>query len=110
MYKPLGLGCGHKFCTECVLRVVGVDGADLLQPLRRTLTNVPHGTACPQCRQRAVFYNAVELTKLGAFIYAKSGPCSESVLMLTPAPRRPHLTNNVQGISNLVNIFYNTLD
>ncbi len=80
MYKPLGLGCGHKFCTECVLRVVGVDGGDLLQPLRRTLTDVPHGTACPQCRQRAVFYNAVELTKLGAFIYAKCGPCSQSAL------------------------------
>ena len=80
MYKPLGLGCGHKFCTECVLRVVGVAGEDLLQPLRRILTDVPHGTACPQCRQRAVFYNAVELTKLGAFIYAKCGSCSQSAV------------------------------
>ena len=74
MYKPLGLGCGHKFCTECVLRVVKVDGEDLLAPLRRTLADVPHGTACPQCRQRAVFYNAVELKKLGAFIYAQVWP------------------------------------
>ena len=74
MYKPLGLGCGHKFCTECVLSVVRVEGADLLKPLRRILADVPHGTACPQCRQRAVFYNAVELKKLGAFIYATCGP------------------------------------
>ena len=74
MYKPLGLGCGHKFCTECVLSVVQVEGADLLKPLRRILADVPHGTACPQCRQRAVFYNAVELKKLGAFIYATCAP------------------------------------
>ncbi len=74
LYKPLGLGCGHKFCTECVLSVVQVEGEDLLKPLRRILADVPHGTACPQCRQRAVFYNAVELKKLGAFIYATCGP------------------------------------
>ncbi len=87
MYKPLGLGCGHKFCTECVLSVVQVEGQDLLKPLRRILADVPHGTACPQCRQRAVFYNAVELKKLGAFIYATCGPfhCLLRLLILGAA-------------------------
>lgn len=49
----------------------GTGCEDPLLPLRKVLANVPPSAFCPKCRQRAVFHNAVELQKLGAFIYAK---------------------------------------
>jgi len=66
MYKPVGLGCGHKFCRTCALESAGfgrVSGA-----FRNVITYIPPRTPCPQCRQTHVYKGAVSLKEVGALI------------------------------------------
>ena len=59
MYQPLGLECGHKFCADCAFSSVGKGNA--LGTVRAILDHVDHSAACPECRTRGVFVNAMEL-------------------------------------------------
>jgi hypothetical protein len=69
MYKPVGLGCGHKFCRHCALEAAGfgrIHGA-----FRNIVSYIPVRVACPQCRQPNVYRNAVSLKEVGALIRAR---------------------------------------
>lgn len=69
MYRPLGLSCGHKFCTPCMVAVLG-RGKVLLRPIRWLLAHVPPTETCPVCRRANVFSTAMELKLLGQLIQA----------------------------------------
>jgi hypothetical protein len=62
MYMPVGLTCGHLFCSGCVKRAVGCTGS---------LTRAKKDACCPSCRQTGVFAGAVELYELNNLIRRK---------------------------------------
>ena len=69
MYRPLGLACGHAFCTECALRAVGAGGA--VGSLRALLGSVDPDEACPECRRPAAFVGARAMRETGALVRAR---------------------------------------
>jgi hypothetical protein len=69
MWMPVGLSCGHIFCTECVFHAVGI--TSWVRPLHEVLADVPPTATCPKCRQRYVFREVLELKELGAVIRYK---------------------------------------
>ena len=66
MYKPVGLGCGHKFCRPCALEAAGFGRA--CGAFRNIISYIPTRTRCPHCRQKNVYKNAVELKEVGILI------------------------------------------
>ena len=69
MYRPLGLACGHAFCTECALRAVG-HGGDV-GSLRAVLGALDEDEACPECRRPAAFAAAHAMRETGALVRAR---------------------------------------
>ena len=63
MYKPVGLGCGHKFCKLCVLRSARITTFN--KPFRELLCA---RCKCPMCRQDGVISAAVEMVSLNNLI------------------------------------------
>lgn len=66
MYKPVGLGCGHKFCRTCALESVGF--GNVLGAFETIANYIPARMPCPECRQTNVYKNAVSLKEMGALI------------------------------------------
>ena len=72
MYQPLGLECGHKFCADCAFSSVGKGNA--LGSVRAILDHVEPGAACPECRTKGVFVNAMELKTTEKLIRQRRAP------------------------------------
>ena len=66
MYKPVGLGCGHKFCKACALEAAGF--GKVVGAFRNIITYIPARVSCPQCRQKQVYKGAVSLKELSSLI------------------------------------------
>ena len=66
MYKPVGLGCGHKFCRSCALEAAGF--GKVFGAFRNIISYIPSRTPCPQCRQKQVYKGAVSLKELALLI------------------------------------------
>ena len=66
MYKPVGLGCGHKFCKPCALEAAGFGRC--CGSFQNIASYVPKRTPCPTCRQMNVYQSAVSLKEVGALI------------------------------------------
>lgn len=66
MYRPVGLGCGHKFCRQCALEAAGF--GRVVGAFRSIISYIPSRTCCPQCRQRDVYRGAVSLKQLSSLI------------------------------------------
>lgn len=66
MYKPVGLGCGHKFCKPCALEAAGF--GKCFGSFQNIASYVPSRTPCPTCRQKNVYQSAVSLREVGALI------------------------------------------
>jgi hypothetical protein len=66
MYKPVGLGCGHKFCKSCALEAAGF--GKVVGAFRNIITYIPARVSCPQCRQKQVYKGAVSLKELSSLI------------------------------------------
>lgn len=64
LYRPIGLACGHKFCTPCISRAVAPGSVWKPGHENSALATVSHRAKCPQCRQQCVFRNASYLTVL----------------------------------------------
>ena len=69
MYKPVGLGCGHKFCRQCALDAAGFGRA--CGAFRNIVSYIPARTPCPHCRQTNVYKNAVSLKEVGTLIRSR---------------------------------------
>jgi len=57
LFRPLGLGCGHCFCTDCALAAVGQGNA--VGSLRARLSALDKAAPCPGCRRPGAFIGAV---------------------------------------------------
>ncbi|KAK9805249.1 hypothetical protein WJX72_008655 [[Myrmecia] bisecta] len=66
LYKPLGLTCGHVFCTPCVFGAAGMRNA--LGTTFAILQHIKRDVGCPECRKTGVFTNAVRLKRAGQLI------------------------------------------
>ena len=69
MYKPVGLSCGHKFCSPCALEAAGFGKAS--GAFHNIISYIPTRTPCPQCRQKNVYKNAVTLREVGRLIKSR---------------------------------------
>jgi hypothetical protein len=69
MYKPVGLGCGHKFCSPCALEAAGFGRA--CGAFQNIISYIPARTPCPQCRQKNVYRSAVRLREVGRLIKSR---------------------------------------
>lgn len=69
MYKPVGLGCGHKFCSPCALEAAGFGKA--FGAFHNIISYIPTRTPCPQCRQKNVYKSAVTLREVGRLIKSR---------------------------------------
>lgn len=69
MYKPVGLSCGHKFCRACALEAAGF--GKMIGAFHNIVSYIPPRQPCPQCRQRGVYQDAVQLKELGILIATK---------------------------------------
>jgi hypothetical protein len=69
MYKPVGLGCGHKFCRPCALEAAGFGKA--FGAFHNIISYIPARTPCPQCRQQNVYRSAVTLKEVGRLIKSR---------------------------------------
>ncbi|GAB4815701.1 hypothetical protein N2152v2_002747 [Parachlorella kessleri] len=69
MYKPVGLGCGHKFCRNCALEAAGFGRA--IGAFHNIISHIPARVGCPQCRQQGVYRNAVALREVGKLIQTR---------------------------------------
>ncbi|KAK9815430.1 hypothetical protein WJX72_003572 [[Myrmecia] bisecta] len=66
LYKPLGLTCGHVFCTPCALGAAGMRNA--LGTTHAILQHIKPRAACPECRRTGVYLEAVQLKRAGQLI------------------------------------------
>lgn len=80
MYKPVGLGCGHKFCRRCALEAAGFGRA--IGALQNICSHIPLRAPCPQCRQQGVYRSAVPLREVGKVIQARWAQRSSRVQQL----------------------------
>jgi hypothetical protein len=69
LYEPVALGCGHRFCKDCLLDALGLSYSR--GGFHALMSRAPFGSCCPQCRQRRVFEDAMELRELGDYIKAR---------------------------------------
>jgi len=69
MYKPVGLGCGHKFCSPCALEAAGFGKA--YGAFQNIISYIPTRIPCPQCRQENVYRSALTLREVGMLIKSR---------------------------------------
>lgn len=69
LFKPVGLGCGHKFCRNCVLEAAGFGG--ISGATRNIASHIPRRAACPQCRQPGVYRAMLRLREMGRLIQSR---------------------------------------
>lgn len=67
IYKPVGLSCGHLFCTPCVLQLLGKD--TIFGTTAVLLAAAPaDAPPCPCCWRTGVYKEGIELKLLAALI------------------------------------------
>jgi len=69
LYRPVGLGCGHKFCRACALEAAGF--GHIYGTFRNVISYIPARTPCPHCRQTHVYRSAVSLKEVGLLIRSR---------------------------------------
>ena len=66
LFRPLGLGCGHCFCTDCALASAGQGNA--IGRLAARLAALDRDTPCPGCRRPGAFVDAVPMLHTSALV------------------------------------------
>jgi RING-type zinc-finger len=96
MYKPVGLGCGHKFCSPCALEAAGFGKA--FGVFHNIISYIPTRTPCPQCRQKNVYKSAVSLREVGRLIKSRY-PEQWAERKSEERRKRQEINNNSPAIS-----------
>ena len=69
LFRPLGLACGHVFCSDCAFTAVGRGNA--VGTLAALLASLDAAEPCPECRRPAAYEGARQMVELSRLVRAR---------------------------------------
>eukprot|EP01026_Neomeris_dumetosa_P032590 TRINITY_DN2587_c0_g1_i5.p2 TRINITY_DN2587_c0_g1~~TRINITY_DN2587_c0_g1_i5.p2 ORF type:complete len:324 (-),score=17.97 TRINITY_DN2587_c0_g1_i5:235-1206(-) len=94
LYHPVGLGCGHKFCADCVSAALN-NGQISSKPLW-FLKSLSEQQRCPECRQKGVFKHLLQLKILNKVLQRKFPKDYQERQQTTRLERQEQIKKQVQ--------------